>query len=117
MGGLYATAGCNLGLLELERGGDPDRAQLLFAEALTIARERGLLNFICMALDGYAELAAARGQARRGLCLAGAVAALSAPIGMRVRVDWDPPLEGHLKLARGTLSAEAQEVAWADGYS
>jgi hypothetical protein len=68
--------------------GQHERAQALFEEALALNREQGDKDGLAFVLEGFAALAAARGDAGRALRLAGAAAALRESIDSTL-----PPLE------------------------
>jgi hypothetical protein len=93
------------------------RAGALFRESLTIARARGFRPLLARGLESFAGVAAAQGQARRALRLAGAAAAL--------REAMDAPLppperavhEQRLEPTRQALGEPAAAATWAAGQA
>ena len=102
----------NLGWVELLEG-DFDRAGACFEEAAAIARRLGRRAYGADAICGFAQLAAAVGDADRAARLAGAASALGGPDG------FDPTasvtLARYVDDARAALSEHAWQKAWADG--
>jgi hypothetical protein len=82
---------------------------------MALGREFGSRQLPVLLLDGYAGLAAARGQAARGLRLAGAAAAAREAAGERLWVGEQPELDRWLAPARAALSEPDGAAAWAEG--
>jgi predicted ATPase/DNA-binding SARP family transcriptional activator len=95
--------------------GDPAGARAHLAEGLTAAREYGDETLVAKALEGFAGLAAAAGDAERAARLAGAAAAVRAGIGVPRNPAAAARLEHDLAPARQALGAERYAAAWARG--
>lgn len=105
----------DLGYVHCERG-EYAAAHAAYREALEIFRDLAHRRGIARAMEGYASLAAARGQAVTALKLAAAAA------GVRVSISAAPlphaeqqKLNRHLSRAWETLGKAEAERAWAEG--
>ena len=97
------------------REGDLDGARALLAESVSLCRKASNKRDLADGLEGFAALAAARGQPERALTLAGAAAVLRAECGAPVSPDDPDSVEHRLQAARRALGRETQERAWARG--
>jgi hypothetical protein len=112
---LIAAALMPLGTLALDRN-VLDEARALLLDGLALYVELRLETAFPLALEQFAAVAAARGQAVRALRLAGAGAA------WRLRLDTHPTphaawLEAYLSRARRVLDAGVAQAAWAGGQA
>ena len=102
----------NSGWVELFEG-NLGRAAYYFEETAAIARRLGSRAYGADALWGFAQVAAAGGDAGRAASLAGAAAAYGGAAG------FDPtdsiPSAGHVDAARAVLGEPAWQRAWAEG--
>jgi len=102
----------NSGWVELFEG-NLGRAAYYFEETAAIARRLGSRVYGADALWGFAQVAAAGGDAGRAASLAGAAAAYG------VAAGFDPansiPSAGHVDAARAVLGEPAWQRAWAEG--
>jgi tetratricopeptide (TPR) repeat protein len=104
----------DLGELAIEQG-DLSQAHARLAESLVTTAELRDRFGTARNLDGFAQLAAANGQARVSLRLAGAAATLREAIGVPRTPTNSAALEHCLKSARAALGDDTADVAWADG--
>jgi len=95
------------------RRGDLDRAQELEEDALALFGESGPKGDLTLALASFAEIAIARGQARRGARLLGAADVLRPSQGMLVldEGEW----ERLLAKCRAALAEDAFTAAFEEG--
>lgn len=101
----------NLGAVACGEG-DYQRARLRFAEALATARQLGHKITISYSLDGFAALAAGRGEQERAARLAGAAERLRESIGSEME-----PAERRFREAYlGGLRAAHSEAAFRTAY-
>ncbi len=102
----------SFGWVELFEG-DLDRAVFCFEESAAIARRLGGRVFGADAIWGFAQVAAAGGDADRAARLAGAAVAYGRPAGFDPTVSF--PSAGHVDAARAVLGERAWQKAWAEG--
>jgi non-specific serine/threonine protein kinase len=93
--------------------GDLGRAVSCFEESAAIARRLGGRVHGADAIWGFAQVAAAGGDADRGARLAGAAVAYGRPAGFDPTVSF--PSAGHVDAARAVLGERAWQKAWAEG--
>jgi hypothetical protein len=111
---ILIVALCNLGAVTCDEG-DVDTAHACYEEALRTARALGSEEFVSLALDGLAAVAAKRSDWERAARLAGAAEALLETIGaVLAPVDRDFR-ERYLAEVRTHLGAAALEAAMAEG--
>src|SRR5262249_32266878 len=95
--------------------GDFAAAREHYRQSLLVFQETGSKPAVSASLDGWAELAAAEGAARRAGVLFGAAEALresvGRPIALGQRIDYDRGVAA----ARTALGEEAFAAAWAEG--
>ena len=101
---------CNLGWMELLQG-DFGRAASLFDESLNLAWDTGLYPIVLTTLEGYACVAAARGQARRSARLWSAAQALQSEMGIPRDTDWLAEADTRISALRSALDEQAWEEA------
>jgi len=82
---------------------------------LTLRWEQGETWGVAECLEGFAYLAVAEHDHRRGVCLFGAAAGLRKAIGFPLAVADRRTWERALIACRQTLGDEAHAAAWADG--
>jgi tetratricopeptide (TPR) repeat protein len=99
----------------LSQSGDHHYAQTLLSESLTIERDLGAGPGIAFVLERLAGVAAAQGQARRALRLAGAAAAQRASLGVAAPRGAQLMLDQRLGPAREALDQATAALAWAEG--
>jgi hypothetical protein len=104
----------NLGELALEEDELPE-ARGHFATYLHDAEAIDHKDGIVQGLEGFARLAAAEGQLRRAIRLAGAADALRQKTGSPLSPYWRDELDRRLRPATETLSAAEYEAAWSEG--
>jgi len=104
----------DLGELAIEEG-DLDLARTRLTESIVTTAELGDQFGTARNLDGFAQVAAAGGQPRVSLCLAGAAAALREAIGVPRTPTNSAALERRLESARGQVGEDAADAAWAEG--
>jgi predicted ATPase len=104
----------NLGRVALTEG-DLAQADRLFRRSLSLVLEFSRLLTVPLLLDGFAGLAAARGQAAPAMRLAGAAEAGRAAAGHSLWVGEQPELDRWLAPARAALSPDEAAAAWAEG--
>jgi len=106
-------------LRDLARGlieaGRPAEARAALAEAYPIARELGHLWEVAGALELYAAIAAADGEAERAATLLGAAAGIRDSIGAVHRLEQTELVEGALAAVRDQLGEEAFDDAYERG--
>ncbi|HEU5315894.1 MAG TPA: tetratricopeptide repeat protein, partial [Chloroflexota bacterium] len=108
------TALIRLGRLAHDAG-DGFAARRDLREGLAVARDRRLNESAIQALEGFAAVAAAEGEAARGLRLAGAAAAARRATHTPISPVEAPLLVRWLAPARAALSREEQDAAWEEG--
>src|SRR5262249_49713286 len=107
-----STCTVNLAWVELLEG-DFDRARSLFEEGAALARRLGRRAIVAEALWGFAQVAAARGDANRAARIAGAASALGVPAGLDPTASFT--FAHHLDDAHAALGDDAWQKSWADG--
>jgi hypothetical protein len=111
--GLAVSLG-NLGELTL-RGGDPERAQRLYREAICLQQELGAKGDILSILLIFAAFALQAGKPSRAVRLYAAAQALRQAIDMAFSLAQTGEYEANLASARTQLDPPAFAEAWADG--
>ena len=92
-------------------------ARARLAECLDTQEALGHRRGLALGLEGCARFASQSQRTALALRLAGAAAALRTAVGAPISHSDSALLERWLALARTTLSAECQAVAWASGYA
>jgi DNA-binding CsgD family transcriptional regulator len=105
---------CRLGELAVDQGRYGE-AQTRFRAGLQLYRMLGVRTRLAGVLEGFAMLAAAHGQARRALRLAGAAAALREEVMARPTPRETVWPQSGLERARQQLGDRESDRAWADG--
>lgn len=111
-----ATTMVDLGSLAGEQD-DHAAARGSFAQALTLFQNLGHRRGIARALDGFATSAAAEGQAKRALRLAGAASAIRHTVGNPLQPIEESRLDQRLELAHQALSPADASSAGMEGWS
>jgi len=107
--GLY-----NLGWIALLQN-DLGKAADLYEESLSLAWDTGLNLVVQSALEGYACVAGALGEAHRAAQLWGAAQALQEAKGIPRDVDFLAEADARIAAVRSGMGEEAWEDAWAKG--
>ncbi len=94
---------------------DLERAKTLLRESLTLRWEQGETWGIAECLEGFAYLAVAEHDHRRGVCLFGTAAGLRQAIGFPLAIADRRMWEGTLIACRQAIGDDAHAAAWADG--
>jgi len=97
--------------------GDWHGAELLLRDSLELFQQAGPSWGVAWGLEGFALLAAARGQAVRALRLAGGAAARREVLGLTSTPLARDIFESKLAAARLDLTEEAAAEAWATGHA
>jgi non-specific serine/threonine protein kinase len=105
-----------LGEIALGQGNGAS-ARKQFSECLILASKSGLSNLVIMALEGLAEVAAARGESQRALRLAGGADRLRQDLRMPLYSVHRELLQLRLGPTLATLHEESFAAAWALGHS
>jgi tetratricopeptide (TPR) repeat protein len=111
-----ALALVDLGNLARERG-DFSAAQSLYRDSLRIFQDLAYKRGVAQVLENFACAAAAQGEARRALTLAGSAAALRHNLGTPLRPSEQAKLEASLESARKGLAGSEGSSAWMEGWT
>jgi non-specific serine/threonine protein kinase len=104
----------NLGWIALLQN-DRSRAEDLYEESLTLAWDTGMNPIVQSALEGYACLAGAKGEAERAGRLWGASQALQEAKGIPRDTDFLAEADARIAAVRSGMSEGAWEEAWRKG--
>jgi hypothetical protein len=107
--GLY-----NLGWMALLQN-DLGRAADLHRESLSLAWDAGLNPLVQSALEGFACLAGAKGEAQRAALLWGAAQALHETKGIARDIDFLAEADARISAVRLSTGEEVWEEAWRKG--
>jgi predicted ATPase/DNA-binding CsgD family transcriptional regulator len=103
-----------LGYVAVERG-DHTTARARLSESLGIFHSLGHTLGQSTVLDGFACLAAARGEAERAMRLCGTASATRDAAGIPLMTPWRPRVESALSRARHAVGEAIAAAAWAVG--
>jgi predicted ATPase len=105
---------CNLGWIALLQN-DLGRAADPFRESLSLAWDTGMNPLVQSALEGFACLAGAKGEAERATQLWGAAQALHETKGIPRDTDFLAEADARISAVRSGMGEEAWEEAWREG--
>ena len=105
---------CNLGWIALLQG-DLGRAADLYRESLSLSWDAGLNPLVQMALEGFACVAGAKGEAERAALLWGAAQALHETKNIPRDIDFLAEADARISAVRSGMGEEAWEEAWRKG--
>jgi hypothetical protein len=105
---------CNLGWIALLQD-DLGRAADLYRESLSLSWEMGLNPIVQSALEGFACVAAARGEAERAARLWGVAQASHEAKGIPRDTDFLAEADARISAVRSGIGEEAWEEAWRRG--
>jgi predicted ATPase/Flp pilus assembly protein TadD len=105
---------CNLGWIALLQD-DLGRAAELYRESLSLSWEIGLNPLVQSALEGFACLAGAKGEAERAVLLWGAAQALHETKGILRDTDFLVEADVRISAVRSGMGEEVWEEAWHKG--
>jgi tetratricopeptide (TPR) repeat protein len=105
---------CNLGWIALLQD-DLGRAADLYRESLSLSWEIGLNPLVQSALEGFACLAGAKGEAERAVRLWGAAQTLHETKGILRDTDFLAEADARISAVRFGMGEEAWEEAWRKG--
>ena len=105
---------CNLGWMALLQD-DLGRAADLYRESLSLSWDAGLNLIIQSALEGFACVAGAKGEAERAARLWGAAQTLHETKGIPRDTDFLAEADARISAVRSGMGEEAWEEAWRKG--
>jgi tetratricopeptide (TPR) repeat protein len=105
---------CNLGWISLLQD-DLGKAADLYKESLSLSRDAGLIPLVQSALEGFACLAGAKGEAERAARLWGAAQVLHETKGIPRDTDFLAEADVRISAVRSGMGEKAWEEAWRKG--
>ena len=105
---------CNLGWMDLLQD-DLGKATDFYRESLSLAWDAGLNPLVQSALEGFACLAGAQGEAERAAQLWGAARALHETKGIPRDIDFLDEADARISTVRSGMGEEEWEEAWRKG--
>jgi len=112
--GGFSLGLCNLGWIALLQD-DLSRAADLYRESLSISWDAGLNPIVQSALEGFACVAGAKGEAQRAARLWGAAQILHETKGIPRDTDFLAEADARISAVRSSMGEEEWEEAWRKG--